>query len=149
MPALAASSRVTLAVGGEKEGTTLRPLAHGSGANRFSLITVKEVMTQKFRLYRRSNGRYYAEDNLTGKRRIWYKFSDRYIRSEQHLQVAFNYIHYNSVKHGYVKDPFDWDWSSLALYYEDKGRNWLQEQWKSFTPPTDFGKGWDDDVEND
>jgi REP-associated tyrosine transposase len=89
------------------------------------------------------------EDNLTGKRRVWYKFSDRYIRSEQHLQVAFNYIHYNPVKHGYVKDPFDWDWSSLALYYEDKGRNWLQEQWKSFTPPTDFGKGWDDDVEND
>ena len=28
---------------------------------------MKEVMTQKFRLYQRSNGRYYAEDNTTGK----------------------------------------------------------------------------------
>ena len=48
------------------------------------------------------------EDNLTGKRRVWYKFADTYIRNDTHLHVAFNYVHYNPVKHGYVDDSFDW-----------------------------------------
>ena len=59
---------MTLAKSGEKENTTLLLLANGDRANRVSLITMKEVMTQKFRLYRRgSNGRYYIQDNTTGK----------------------------------------------------------------------------------
>ena len=89
------------------------------------------------------------EDNLTGKRRVWYKFADTYIKNDTHLHIAFNYIHYNPVKHGYVSDPYDWPWSSLFIYDEDKGRDWLQEQWKTYTPPVDFGSGWDDDVMND
>lgn len=89
------------------------------------------------------------EDKQTGKRRVWYKFADTYIRNDGQLQTAFNYIHYNPVKHGYVDDPYDWQWSSLSLYYEDKGKEWLRENWKSYTPPVDFGNGWDDDVKND
>jgi REP-associated tyrosine transposase len=89
------------------------------------------------------------EDNRTGKRRVWYKFADTYIRNDTHLRVAFNYIHHNPVKHGYVSDPLDWPWSSLQSYYEDKGQTWLQEQWNSHEPPGDFGKGWDDDIVND
>jgi len=89
------------------------------------------------------------EDRLTGKRRVWYKFADTYIRNEAHLHLAFNYIHYNPVKHGYVTDPYDWHWSSLSLYYDDLGRDWLRNHWKSYTPPPDFGKGWDDDIRND
>lgn len=58
---------MTLAQGGEKESTTILQLAHGRTANRDSLITMKEVMTQKFRLYRRSNGRFYIQDNTNGK----------------------------------------------------------------------------------
>src|SRR5262245_44066960 len=46
---------------------TLPLLANGNTANQASLITVKKVMTQKFRLYRRSNGRFYIEDNTSGK----------------------------------------------------------------------------------
>jgi len=90
-----------------------------------------------------------TEDNLTGKRRVWYKFVDTYIRNEAHGQVAFNYIHYNPVKHGYVLDPYDWPWSSLSLYDEDMGKDWLRNQWKTYKPSEDFGKGWDDDAGND
>jgi putative transposase len=89
------------------------------------------------------------EDGLTGQRRVWYKFADTYIRNDAHLQTAFNYIHYNPVKHGYVSDPYDWPWSSLRMYYEDMGKDWLQEQWESYKPSDNFGKGWDDDVDND
>ena len=89
------------------------------------------------------------EDNLTGKRRVWYKFADTYIRNDAHLHVAFNYIHYNPVKHGYVRDQYEWPWSSLAVYYEDKGKDWLQEHWFAYPPPVDFDQGWDDFVKND
>lgn len=89
------------------------------------------------------------EDNLTGKRRVWYKFADTYVRNDAHLHLAFNYIHHNPVKHCYVSDSHDWPWSSLRIYYEDKGLTWLQEQWNAFEPPADFGKGWDDDIKND
>ncbi len=84
------------------------------------------------------------EDDLTGKRRVWYKFVDTLIRNEAHLHMAFNYVHYNPVKHRYVCDPFDWAWSSLQMYYEDKGKGWIQEQWTTYKLPDDFGKGWDD-----
>ena len=90
-----------------------------------------------------------VEDSLTGKRRIWYKFADTYIRNDEHLHVAFNYIHYNPVKHGYVSDPIDWPWSSLLVYYENKGKDWIEEQWKLYPPPVDSGKSWDDDIKND
>lgn len=89
------------------------------------------------------------EDKLTGKRRVWYKFADTCIGNDTHLHMAFNYIHYNPVKHGYVSDPCDWPWSSLQRYHEDKGKNWLQEHWESYKPVDDFGKSWDDDVNND
>ena len=89
------------------------------------------------------------EDNLTGQRRVWYKFADTFIRNDAHLRTAFNYIHYNPVKHDYASDPYDWPWSSLRSYYEDKGQTWLQQQWNAYKPPVDFGKGWDDGIKND
>jgi putative transposase len=75
------------------------------------------------------------EDSLTGKRRVWYKFAATYIRNDTQFRVAFNYIHYNPVKHGYVRDLYDWPWSSLQMYYEDRGQQWLQDQWKDHPPP--------------
>jgi putative transposase len=83
-------------------------------------------------------------DGLTGKRRVWYKFTDQMMRNEKHLHQAFNYVHYNPVKHGFVTDVYEWPWSSLPLYFEDQGRGWLRARWESMPPPPDFGKGWDE-----
>ncbi len=88
--------------------------------------------------------RWNKEDGLTGQRKIWYRFSDRAIRNESHLQRAFNYLHYNPVKHGYVDDVYDWRWSSLFLYEDEKGKDWLRENWQNYKPSANFGKGWDD-----
>ncbi len=82
-------------------------------------------------------------DGLAGQRRVWYKFSDRFIRGEEHYLRALNYIHYNPVKHGWVGDVYEWPWSSVHDYFETYGREWLREQWKAHTPG-DFGRGWDD-----
>jgi putative transposase len=84
------------------------------------------------------------EDDLTGQRRVWYKFSDRMMRNEHQLHQTFNYVHYNPVKHGLVEDIYEWPWSSLYLYFESNGRDWLRERWKSYPPLDDFGRGWDD-----
>jgi putative transposase len=54
------------------------------------------------------------EDSMTGRRKVWYRFYDRMIHNELQLNQAINYIHFNPVKHGYVKDGFDWLWSSLS-----------------------------------
>jgi putative transposase len=83
------------------------------------------------------------QDGLTGKRRVWYRFSDRMMRDERQLNQTLNYIHYNPVKHGYVRDVYYWQWSSLFLYENEKGQEWLKTQWKKYVPPVDFGKDWD------
>ena len=83
------------------------------------------------------------QDGLTGKRKVWYRYADRMMRNEIHLNQTLNYIHYNPVKHGLVQDVYDWPWSSLFWYEDDKGRDWLRAQWEKYKPPVDFGKDWD------
>lgn len=83
-------------------------------------------------------------DGVTGQRRVWYKFTDRVIRNDAHFYRALNYLHYNPVKHGYTHDPYDWSWSSLSNYLDDRGREWLRTTWQTYRPPDDFGTGWDD-----
>jgi putative transposase len=84
------------------------------------------------------------EDALTGKRRVWYKFSDRMMRNEKQLYQTFTYIHYNPVKHGYTDDIYQWAWSSVRLYEQSRGRDWLALKGRFYPPPEDFGHGWDD-----
>lgn len=73
-------------------------------------------------------------DGCVGQRRVWYHYSDRFMRAENQMIQAFNYLHYNPVKHGIVESPYDWVWSSLRLYEQDQGREWLRERWVKFPP---------------
>ncbi|MFA6525306.1 MAG: transposase [Patescibacteria group bacterium] len=51
---------------------------------------------------------------------VWQKnFYDFNIYSERKLIQKLNYIHYNPVKHGLVKNPEDWRYSSWQNYYQD------------------------------
>ena len=116
--------------------------------NHYHIIVTVETLNDASIILQLIHGRtsreWNLQDGLTGRRKVWYRFSDRMMRNEIQLNQTFNYIHYNPVKHGYVKDVHDWRWSSLFLYEEDKGGEWLNEQWRKFPPPADFGKGWDD-----
>jgi putative transposase len=76
-------------------------------------------------------------------RKMWYRYSDRVIRSERHYYTTLNYIHYNPVKHGLAASPYDWVWSSVHWYLEYNGREWLRDLWRSY-PVRDYGKYWDD-----
>ncbi|MBU0705471.1 MAG: transposase [Chloroflexi bacterium] len=105
-----------------------------------SLDTVSALLKQ---LHGTTSREWNLADGMTGQRQVWYKFADRWIRNERHYYQALNYIHYNPVKHGYVDDPYKWAWSSVQLYFDTKGRDWLRATWKEY-PVGNFGSGWDD-----
>ena len=53
--------------------------------------------------------------------KFWQKrFWDHLIRDDRDLENHLHYIHFNPVKHGYVKDPRDWPHSSY-IEWEEKG----------------------------
>jgi putative transposase len=82
------------------------------------------------------------EDNCTKQRTVWYKFSDRAIRNEKHFYRVLNYIHYNPVKHGLVDNPYCWKWTSLPIYYDGFGREWLRRVWADYSCD-EMGEEWD------
>ena len=109
-----------------------------------SIVTLDSVFAALKQLHGATSREWNLADVQTGRRRVWYKFTDQIMRNEKHLHQAFNYVHYNPVKHGYVTDGYEWPWSSLSLYFESEGRDWLRARWKSNPPPQDLGKGWDE-----
>lgn len=55
--------------------------------------------------------------NLLKIGKLWQRgFYDHLIRNEQDFREKLNYINYNAVKHGLVKDPKDWKYSSFHNY---------------------------------
>lgn len=59
--------------------------------------------------------------------RVWqHRFWDHVIRDEDDLRRHIDYVHFNPVKHGLVKDPFEYEHSSLRKYYREGyyGRDW-------------------------
>lgn len=115
--------------------------------NHYHILIAVESLNHVSDLLKLIHGRtsrdWNLQDGLTGKRKIWYRYSDRMMRNEIHLHQTLNYIHYNPVKHGLVKDVYDWQWSSLFMYEDENGREWLRDYWKKYPPPNDFGKDWD------
>jgi len=52
-----------------------------------------------------------------GRRGVWQpKFWEHTIESADDFERHFDYIHYNPVKHGLVRCPRDWPWSSFRRY---------------------------------
>jgi putative transposase len=106
-------------------------------------VTEFGVLGDVFRLVHGPTAREWnLQDDALG-RKVWYRFADRAIRSERHFYTSLNYIHYNAVKHGWVKSPYDWDPSSVHWYLAHEGREWLRDSWVRY-PVRDYGQGWDE-----
>ncbi|MBP8001735.1 MAG: transposase [Chloroflexi bacterium] len=114
--------------------------------NHYHLLTRVPVFDALKVVFQRVHGRtafeWNREENVIG-RKVWYRYSDRAIRSERHYNTTLNYIHFNPVKHGLVDSPYDWAWSSVHWYETDRGRDWLRDLWRDY-PVKDYGKGWDE-----
>ena len=87
------------------------------------------------RFMKRLNGRTSYElntlDRLRG-RTVWYSYWDKCIRGERDFWTRFNYIHYNPVKHGFVQEPQDWQFSSYSYYLGDEDAVWMKKYVQDF-----------------
>jgi len=58
---------------------------------------------------------------------VWQRrFWEHWIRDEEDLRRHLDYVHYNPVKHGYVRNPEDWQWTSFHRYL---ARGWYEVGW--------------------
>jgi putative transposase len=77
----------------------------------------------------------YGSRRQKGEQAVWQRrFWEHQIRDERDLIQHVEYIHYNPVKHGLVKAPVDWEYSSFHRYVR-KGvydREWRGEGPVSF-----------------
>ena len=67
-----------------------------------------------------------AEQSVTSsqhrkrERGVWQpRFMEHTIRDEDDFAQHVDYIHWNPVKHGYVKRPIDWRWSSIHRFVRE------------------------------
>ncbi len=113
--------------------------------NHYHLLLKVDLARLKVKIGRLHNGvatQWNREDETAG-RSVWFRFSDRVIRSERHYYAAINYIHYNPVKHGLVRKSADWPWSSIHHYLQTMGHDEVKRIWDAY-PVGEMGKGWDD-----
>jgi putative transposase len=62
-----------------------------------------------------------------GERGIWQRrFWEHLIRGQKDYDNHLNYIHYNPVKHGYVKSAADWPYSSIHRFIKE---GFLPKNW--------------------
>ena len=60
----------------------------------------------------RSSARYKKQEQAIWQRRFW----EHLIQDEDDFARHVKYIHHNPVKHGFVKRPHDWPYSSIRLF---------------------------------
>ena len=93
-------------------------------------------------LHGRTSFRWNREDGARG-RQVWYRSTDRFMRSDAHLFATVNYIHNNPVHHGYVTKWQDWPFSSVHRYLTEIGRAEMTKMWREY-PVLNYGAGWDE-----
>jgi putative transposase len=102
------------------------PAADDDYATRWALI--KAAFSRQIPANEKRNPSRLAK----GERGIWQRrYWEHLIRDAQDFNRHVDYIHYNPAKHGYVKSPVDWKYSSIHRYIA-KG-----------TLPSDWGSGVD------
>ncbi|PJC47743.1 MAG: transposase, partial [Candidatus Omnitrophica bacterium CG_4_9_14_0_2_um_filter_42_8] len=66
------------------------------------------------------------------KRKVWYQYWERLIRTEEDFYTRINYIHNNSIKHGISNSMDDYKFSSYHDYANTKGKEWLQDCFEKY-----------------
>ena len=71
-----------------------------------------------------------------GYKPIWQKkYYEHTIRDDADFELRFDYVHFNPVKHGYVKKVKDWSFSSFHRYVE---KGYYDKEWGNFDEEIDF-----------
>jgi putative transposase len=69
---------------------------------------------------------------------IWQaRFWDHVIKDDNDFEKHLDYIHWNPIKHGYVDDPIQWQWSTFSKWLGD---GFYDEAWGSGEIPKNIQK---------
>lgn len=96
--------------------------------NHYHLLFLPKTGRDIGTFMKRLNGRTSRELNLLDKkqgRSVWYSYWDTCVRDERGFWTHFNYIHYNPIKHGYVREPEEWEFSNYCSYLREGSKGWL------------------------
>ena len=72
-----------------------------------------------------------------GERNVWQRrYWEHMIRDGEDLDAHISYVHWNPVKHGHVKDPDDWPYSTWHDWKREYGRpvSTPPEDWRPLHP---------------
>ena len=103
---------------------------------------VRSTSRRLGQLHGRTSFEWNTEERKRG-RQVWYRCTDRKIRSERHYWATMNYVLNNAVHHGYVDRWEDWPFSSAEAFLRSVGTEEAKRIWQEY-PILDYGKGWDD-----
>jgi putative transposase len=93
------------------------PKIISSFKSNFSRFMPKNVNQTESQMKRREKG-------------IWQrKYYDHIVRDENDFHKHLDYIHYNPVKHNYVKAPKDWEYSSFKKFVK---MGFYEKDWCNF-----------------
>jgi len=119
-------------------------------ADHFHLMIKPEIATDypkiiskiKQHFSKRCNPKFYAHLKQSESRKkagykpIWQKkYYEHTIRDDDDYLIHLNYIHYNPVKHGHVKQPKEWKHSSFHQYVN---KGFYKKEWGNFDSNIDF-----------
>lgn len=85
----------------------------------------------RWRLIKTWFTKHYDQSLYPGKSLWQHRYWEHLLRDDLDYQRHIEYIHYNPVKHGYVQNPIDWQYSSfqryiaMGIYPEGWGRSGL------------------------
>jgi len=75
--------------------------------------------------------------NARHERNVWQRrFWEHTIRDEEDWRNHMDYIHYNPVKHGLVRSPGEWPWSSFSRAV---AKGWYDPSWGASEPTSILG----------
>ncbi len=84
-----------------------------------------------------SDSALYVNKLDNSKRKVWYQYWERLIRTEEDFYTRINYIHNNCIKHGFSKNMDGYKFSSYHDYINTKGKEWLRDCFEKY-PVIDF-----------
>ena len=83
------------------------------------------------------SARYRKVVNIYGGRTWQYRYWDHIIRDQDDFNRHIDYIHYNPVKHGLAKNPFDWEYSSI---HDFRKGGYYRDDWGGIDIDGEFGE---------
>ncbi len=93
---------------------------------------LKGIFTRE---YRRAGGTWVAPGSSRerkGEAAVWQRrYWEHRIRDVRDFRRHVDYIHFNPVKHGYVTNLVDWEWSS---FHDHVKKGWIEPDWGTIEP---------------